>query len=503
MRPIDAYNALIERAREEALLSSCAELLEWDEVTYLPASGADYRGQQMAYIAGLAHEKGTDPRVGEWLAIAENSDLAADPDSPTAAVLREMRRLHERWALLPRSLVEEEARITASAQQEWAAALQDSDFSRFRPWLEKVVDLKQREAECLTGNGPHYDALLEDYEPGAKTAQLAQLFATLQPRLVSLLEIIAGSKVRPQVALLHREYPIERQKVFSETVAGAIGFDFERGRLDATVHPFFSTLGPHDCRITTRYNRHNFSDAFFATLHEVGHGLYEQGLDAEHFGTPLGEAASIGMHEGQARLWENLIGRRRAFWEHFYPQARQVFHESLHNASLDSFYRAINHVHAGCNRVQADEVTYHLHILLRFDLEQALLSGDLKVVDLPEAWNAAARRYLGVAPVNDAAGCLQDSHWSSGQFGYFPIYTLGAVYAAQLLAKAEAELGDLDPAMSKGDFTALLDWLRRNLYRHGQRYPASKLIEHITGTPASPEPLLAGLERKYRALYKV
>jgi carboxypeptidase Taq len=318
--------------------------------------------------------------------------------------------------------------------------------------------------------------------------------------LVPLANELTYASRRPNVAILRRDYPIDRQRILGELTASAIGFDFRRGRLDTSMHPFFSTIGPGDCRISTRYHASYFNDGFFATLHETGHGLYEQGLDPEHQGTPLGEAASLGLHESQSRLWENTVGRSRPFWQHLFPQARQLFPEALGDVSLDEFHFAVNHVEPSLNRVRADEVTYNLHVVIRFELEQALLSGDLKAADLPAAWNDAYRHALGVTPTNDAEGCLQDGHWSAGMFGYFPTYTLGNIFAAQLYEQAERDLGSLDEPFADGDFSGLLDWLRRKVHREGSRYPAAELVERVTGMAPDPQPLLRRLRRKYGEL---
>jgi carboxypeptidase Taq len=497
-----AYEELIRRAREEAVLASCAELLGWDELTYMPRGGVENRGNQMAYLAGLQHEKATDPRLGELLAQVENSSLVRDPEAPAAVNVRELRRRYDRAAWLPRALIEETARVTSIAQQEWLAALENADFGRFRPWLERVVNLKRREAECL-GFAVAYDALLDEYEPGLTSQDVTALFQALRADLLPLVATLAGAGHKPHVAILHREYPVERQRIFGETLAAAVGFDFHRGRLDTTPHPFFSIIGPGDCRITTRYHVHDFGDAFFAILHEVGHGLYEQGLSPAHYGTPMGEAPSLGVHESQARLWENGVGRALPFWKHFFPLARQVFHETLQDVSLDDFYFAVNCVEPSLNRIQADEVTYNLHILVRFELEQALVSGDLHAADLPGAWNEAYQHYLGVVPRNDAEGCLQDGHWAGALLGYFPTYTLGNIFAAQLFARAAADLGDLDRQFEEGEFGGLLGWLRDHIHRHGHRYRAAQLIEHATGRPPDHRPLVEVLQRKYSQLYGI
>jgi carboxypeptidase Taq len=503
MTPHAAYSQLLHWSREASLLASCAELLAWDEETYMPPGGVAHRGQQMGLLAGLHHERLTDPRLDELLAAVEGSALVRDPLSPEAVNVRELRRLYDRTCRLPRSLVEEIAQITCLAQQEWAIARRRADFPRFRPWLEKVVTLKRRQAESYGAAAGAYDALLEDYEPGARAQHLTRLFAELREQLGPLLEGIVGSTRRADVSILTRRYPLLRQRGFVRKVAEAVGFDFRRGRLDSTAHPFFAAVGPGDCRITTRYALHHFGEAFFATLHEVGHGLYEQGLAEEFYSTPMGEAPSLGLHESQARLWENTVGRSHAFWRHFFPLARQAFPAALRDIELDAFHFAINHVEPSLNRVQADEVTYNLHIAVRFELERAMIEGDLQAADVPGAWNEAYRRYLGVVPANDAEGCLQDGHWAAGLVGYFPTYTLGNVFAAQLMVQATKDLGDLAEPFARGEFGGLLGWLRERVHRQGSRHATPQLVEQITGHKPDPRPLVQALWRKYGELYGI
>ena len=383
-----AYDELMREARELGVLASCSALLGWDEQTYMTAGGSVHRGEQMALLAGLQHERATHPRIGDLLAIIESSDLVTAPDSPLAANVRELRRGYDRQVKLPRDLVEALARTTSLAQQEWITARREANFHRFQPWLEKIVQLKRQEAACLAPtvdpqaasspsgslSAPIYDALLDDYEPGASSHELAVLFQSLREQLVPLVQSIAEACARRAKdqgdAILRRKFPLDRQKVFAEAVAASVGFDFQRGRLDVAAHPFCTGIGPGDTRLTTRYDERQFSDAFFGVLHEVGHGLYEQGLPAEHFGTPLGEAASLGVHESQSRLWENAVGRSRPFWIYWFPLARRVFHEALHDVTLDQFLGTVNHVEPSLIRVQADEVTYNLHIIVRFELEE-------------------------------------------------------------------------------------------------------------------------------------
>ena len=498
MRPQAAYDELIRLVREEAMLSSCVDLLEWDEETCLPRGGVEHRSEQLALLAGLLHDRGTDPRLGELLGDVEGSRMVADPESPAAVNVREIRRDYDRERKLPRKLVAESARVTALAQQAWADAREAADYQVFRPWLERVLKLAREEAEAVGYPETVYDALLEDYEPGITTAEVARLFEDLKRELLPLAETITGGrKPRVRTGMQRREFPVDRQRIFGEAAAAAIGFDLERGRLDTSLHPFCTGLGPGDCRITARFSTRDFAGGFFAVLHEAGHALYEQGLDPEHYGTPMGDAASLGLHESQSRLWENLVGRRRSFWQHFFPRARAMFHEALHETRLDPFLADINRVERSCVRVRADEVTYNLHIFIRFELEQALLSTDLKAADLPEAWNAAYKQYLGVTPANDVEGCLQDGHWAEGLVGYFPTYTLGNVYAAQLFAAARAQLGDLDAQFARGDFGTLLEWLRSRVHRHGRRLTPKQLVERATGALPDWVPLISALREKY------
>jgi carboxypeptidase Taq len=498
-----AYAQLIQLSQQAALLGSCAELLGWDEETMMPTGGVEHRSRQMALLAGLYHERITDPRLGDLLDQIEDSALLADVQGQEAVNHRLLRRLHRRACQMPRALVEELAEVTSLAQQEWVVARRRSEFKRFLPWLKRIVKLKHREAEAHGWNTTAYDALLEDYEPGARTAPLTATFTQLRQALSPLLASLIGASRRPDVAILERRFPFQRQRSFARKVAEAVGFDFNRGRLDSTAHPFYSSVGPGDCRITTRYALNRFGDAFFATLHEVGHGLYEQGLPPEYYGTPLGEAPSLGLHESQARLWENTVGRSLGFWRHFFPLAQQAFPVALRNVNLDAFHFAVHHVAPSVNRVRADEVTYNLHIGIRFELEQALLNGDLKPADVPAAWNEGYKRDLGIVPADDAEGCLQDGHWASGLFGYFPTYTLGNMFAAQLTTTIRSQLGDLQDQWARGEFTGLLEWLRRNVYVRGSRLNATALIEQITGAKPDITALVESLRKRYGEMYAV
>jgi carboxypeptidase Taq len=498
-----AYDELIKRNQEYSLLGSCAGVLGWDERTYMPRKGSALRANQIALLARLAHGLRIDARVGELLTQLGQSDLVGDPDSAIAANIREIRRSYDRAIKMPPDLVEEIARVTTRAQQVWQDARQANDFRMFQPWLERIVSLKRRQADAVGYEQAPYDALLDEYEPGAKAGQVTEVFTALRSELVPLVRAITSSRRQPRRDVIEREFPIERQQFFGQAAAAAIGFDFDGGRLDVTTHPFCSGMGPGDCRITTRYNPRRFNDAFFGVLHEAGHGIYEQGLAPDQFGTPLGEAASLGIHESQSRAWENFVGRSRPFWDHFFPRAQQVFGSALHDVSLDDFYFAVNEVRPSFIRVEADEVTYNMHVILRFELEQELMTGALLPSDVPTAWNEKFQGMLGLRPPSDALGCLQDVHWSFGGIGYFPTYTLGNMYAAQFMEQAHADLPELEGDFRRGSFARLKDWLNERIHRHGQRYRAADLCRRVTGKPLSHRPLVQYLQHKYAALYGV
>jgi carboxypeptidase Taq len=391
---------------------------------------------------------------------------------------------------VPRSLVQELMSLATTAQQEWSEARRNNDFAQFLPWLTQIVSLKREEAACLAGGGSLYDALLEDFEPGMTTSRLDPLFAAMRSQLVALIDSLPAKKRKKGSGVLKRTYPIDRQRIFIESIAGDLGFGFDCGRLDLTAHPFFSTIGPGDVRITTRFNPADFSEAFFSSLHELGHGLFEQGLPPEWTGLPAGQCQSLALHESQSRFWENCVGRSPTFWEYAFPRAQELFHDALHDVSLDQFLAAVNQVERGWNRVRADEATYNLHIFVRYELEKSLLNGDLLPADLPAAWEERYRNILGVAPPDDAEGCLQDSHWASGQFGYFPTYALGNVFAAHLYEAVRKTIPDLDRQFAEGNFAPLQNWLRANLYSAGEFDDGWTLVERICACAIDPRRLV-------------
>ena len=460
----------------------------------MPRGGVKHRGEQMALLAGLVHDRSTDPRIGELLSDVEGSPLVADAESIEAVNVRELRRDFDRETRLPRRLVEEMARVSALSSQAWSEARDRDDFKSFAPFLDQTFALAREKADAFGYKDVRYDALLDDYEPDMTTAQLSILFEQLRSQLVPLVDALRD---RQHAQMPQREFPVERQRAFVESVAAKLGFDLEGGRFDLGPHPFCSMIGPGDVRIAARYQTGNLVNGFLGVMHETGHALYEQGLDSAHYGTPMGESVSLGIHESQSRMWENLVGRTRGFWLHFYPQLQKAFEDELRDVPLETFRAAMNHVAPGLIRVEADEVTYNLHVVIRFELERALLDGDLRAADVPDAWGERYREYLGIAPDNDRNGCLQDIHWSESLIGYFPTYTLGNVYAAQLFEAAERAIGPLEDAFAEGEFSALRGWLAENIHRHGKRYRAAALVERVTGTPPDPSALIASLSQRY------
>lgn len=498
----EAYHALGSHLEKIALLQSTSALLEWDQQTQLPARATAYRSDQITFLAGELHRLRTDPKWGDTIQAASASgDL--DPHSVSGCNVLNLKKDYLRQVKLPSSLVQELARACSDGHQIWVDARAENDFEKFAPALKRIVKLKQEQADAIGFQDCRYDALLDEFEPGAKTAEVAKILENLRVELVPLVESIATSSQKLPVDILHRNYPVAAQEQFVRQSAAAMGFDFQRGRLDVTHHPFCTETGPHDCRLTTRYDQDFFSSAFFGTLHEAGHGIYEQGLPPEHYGWPAGQFCSLGVHESQSRLWENLVGRSHSFWQHFFPIAAKNFPQTLSDVSVDSFYAAVNHVAPSLIRVEADEATYNLHIIIRFQLEQMLIEGSLAVDDLADAWNQKYQDSLGVTPTTFADGVLQDVHWSAGLIGYFPTYSLGNLYASQFFAAAEKGLGDLHEMFARGEFQPLKEWLNQQIHGLGKRYSADQLCEKVTGQRLSQGYLMDHLNQKLSPLYNL
>lgn len=498
----ECYTQLRSLRREAATIGSIEALVSWDQETYMPAGAAEARSEQLGLLARLEHERKTDPRIGELLDACA-SDATVRGDERLSASVREMRRDYEIATRLPGELVEELARVGSQAQEAWKGARAKSDYQAFKPWLEKMVGLSRRKAECLSRGGELYNALLDLYEPGATADEIEAVFTPLRERLSAFIRDIASNGTPPDTSMLDTKIPEPMQHRFGLRVLEAIGFDLKTGRLDVTTHPFCSGIAPGDTRLTTRYRDERFTDALYGTMHEGGHGLYEQGLPKgpETFGTPLSESVSLGIHESQSRMWENLVGRSEGFWAWALPVANECFDGALGGCAPERMAMAVNTATPSLIRVEADEGTYNLHVMLRFEIERALLGGDLGVDDVPGVWNEKMKAMLGLDVPDDARGCLQDVHWSFGLMGYFPTYTLGNLYAAQFWEAIRRDTPGVEDGFARGEFAPLLEWVRTNIHAHGRRYRASELCERATGSALSADPLMRHLESRIRPAY--
>lgn len=501
---MSAYDELRQRLREAQTLLTAAELLSWDQETMMPRKAAAFRAEQKALLSTLGHDRATDPRLGELIAECESDDRLR-ADETIAANLREIRRDFDRATKIPSSLVKEMSETNSLAMEAWREARARDEFERFRPFLERQLELNRAKAECWgrPASGELYDALLDDFEPGTSAASLEAVFAPLRAELSRLLQALADSPSPADDSIFRAPIPVAEQHACNVDLVRTLGFDGDAGRLDTSTHPFSTGLGPGDTRITTRYREDALLDAIGSTMHEVGHALYEQGLPkAEALGQPLAEPLGLGIHESQSRLWENHVGRSREFCGWLIGDLRRRF--AIHaSRTRDELYAAFNTVRPNLIRVESDEATYHFHIMLRFDLERAMLRGDLPTADLPEAWNRRIKSDLDLDVPDDARGCLQDVHWSMGAIGYFPTYTLGSLHAAQIWEAALRDEPGLPGQIERGEFRTLLDWLRDRVHRHGRRYTAAELCERITGRAMSHEPLIRHLDAKLRPLYRI
>jgi carboxypeptidase Taq len=494
----DTLQPLRDRLATISDLNSAAALLHWDQETYMPQGGVPLRAEQLSTMSRLVHEMLVSEETGRLLAVAE----PPDPDTEEHALLRLARRDYDRATRLPARLVAELSRARSLAQPVWARARKESDWEAFAPHLESILILVRESVEHLGYEEHPYDALLDLYEPGTKTSLLREMFDGLKAELVPMIRRLPSGEDRSRP--LRGTFDEEKQEAFGRTIITAFGYDWMRGRQDRVVHPFCIPLGgPEDVRITTRFEEAWLSPALFATMHEAGHALYEQGVDPAYSRTPLAGGTSMGVHESQSRLWENIVGRSPDFWGHYYPTLQESFPEALSDVDLEIFYRAINEAKPSEIRVEADELTYNLHVLLRFELELELLDDGLSVADLPDAWNAKMEEYLDLRPESAARGVLQDVHWSAGLFGYFPTYSIGNVLSVQLFDAAVGHHPEITGQIGKGEFGTLLGWLRENIHRHGSRYDPEDLVERATGRPLDPEPYLSYLKSKFGELYSL
>ena len=494
----DAYEALLDRVQRWNAVGSASGVLGWDQQVMMPEGGTPARSKQLSALSSVHHDMVTADETGELLDELDDADLTDEQ----AAVVREVRREYERADAVPVELVEEISETGSEALQAWEEAKAEDDFDEFAPYLEKHVELKREYAEHIDPDRDPYEVLFEEFEPCLSMERAESILAELREALVPMIEDIRESDVELAVDTFEGTFPEDEQEALSRDALELVGYDFDRGRLDVSSHPFTSG-NQFDCRVTTRFDETDPLGAVGSTVHEFGHAQYNLGLPQEHFGTPLGTSRDLSVHESQSRLWENHVGRSEAFWREFLPVFQEHFPQT-EEATVRDAYEAFNQVYEdNLIRVEADELTYHLHIVIRFEIERDLIRGDLDVEDVPGVWNDKYEEYLGIRPDTDSEGCLQDIHWSHGNFGYFPTYSLGSVMAAQLFEAAEAEIDDLDAKIAEGEFDDLHDWLGENVHRHGSRYETNELVKRATGEDFSADAFLDYVDEKYGELYGI
>ncbi|MCJ7715809.1 MAG: carboxypeptidase M32 [Anaerolineales bacterium] len=483
-------------------LTSATALLSWDQQTYMPPGGVIARGNQIGTLSSLAHSKFVSEDVGKLLEDLKAYAESLDPDSNDACLIEVTSRDYQKQIKVPSDYVAEFSRITVVAHSAWEEARKNDDFSHFQPHLEKIVEMRRQYADFFTPYDHVYDPLLDDFEPGMKTAEVQEIFSALRPKQVELIKAISE---KPEVddSFLHQPFDDQKQWDFGEQAITEFGYDWNRGRQDKAAHPFTTNFSTGDVRITTRVDSNFLNPALFGTLHEAGHAIYEQGISMELERTPLASGASLAIHESQSRMYENLLGRSYDFWVYFYPKLQETFSTELGNVDLDTFYKGINKVEPSLIRVEADEATYNLHVMLRLELEIALMDGKLQVSDLPSAWNERMEEYLGIVPPNDADGVLQDVHWSAGILGYFPTYSLGNLVSNQLWEKINQDIPKLSSQIQSGDFKELLTWLRENVHQHGSKFKPQVLVNRIVGSDIAPEAYVKYLNDKFGAIYEL
>ncbi len=492
---------LKERLAEITALGQAAGLLGWDQHTYMPDGSAEGRSEQLAVLGKVIHEKFTDDSIGTLLDAAASEVDGLPDENLDKQLVRMTTHDYGLSRKIPSDLVAEDARVSAMAQSVWAVARKSNDFASFAPWLTKNIDIARRKVDCYGYDEVPYDALLNLYEPKMKTSDVKVLFDQVRPVVVNIVKKIVDSGNDVDTSILTREYPEDAQEAFSKRIVAKFGYDFNRGRLDRTVHPFASSFGRDDCRISTRFDKNFLPMAMMGTFHEAGHAMYEQNTGVDLVLTPLAGGCSNSVHESQSRMWENIVGRSRGFWNAEFAGLQQAFPTTLASSDAEPLFRALNKIEPTLIRVEADEVTYNLHIILRFELEQQLLSGELSVADAPEAWNAKVREYLGIDPPNDSEGVLQDVHWAMGGMGYFPTYSLGNFLSAQLFETATAAHPEIPEDIARGEYKSLFDWLVDNVWKHGRRYFPQELIKKATGRELETGPYLKYLTTRFGDIY--
>jgi len=487
---------------EVSHLDKTINVLSWDQQVYMPPGGAESRSEQLETLQRIKHDRFTSEETGKLLQELKPYTAKLDPDSDDARIIMMISRRYEKKTKVPSEFVGELARVTAIAYQVWTQARAENNFSLFRPHLEKIVDMKRQYASFFAPYDHVYDPLLDKYEPSMKTAEVQAIFAPLRTQQVELIKAISD-KTQVDDSFLYQDFDETRQWDFGVQVITQIGYNWEQGRQDKTVHPFTTDLGYGDIRITTRIDPKLFNSAFFSNVHECGHALYDQGIPKHLSDVSLNEELSLGIHESQSRMWENLVGRSLPFWQYFYPKLQKTFPAQLGKVKLEDFYKGINKVQPSFIRTEADEATYNLHIMLRLEIEIGLMEGSLQVKDLPEVWNDRMRAYLGITPPNDAEGVLQDVHWSDGDLGYFPTYALGNLVAAQLWEKIKQDIPDLEDQIIRGEFSTLLGWLREKIHKHSAKYFPQELLQRITGSKIDSAPYIRYLRNKFGQIYNL
>lgn len=497
------YHKLLERVHEINDIGKAAAVMYWDREVNMPAAGAAERTAQMTTLSSLIHRMFTSDEMGELIERAAAELDGADYDSDEAALIRLLRRDYADERKLPAEYVARSAAISGQTREAWVKARAENDFAHFRPWLEQVIALCQEQADYYGYEDEKYDALLDKYEPGMKTTEVRAIFDAVKAELVPLRQAIDESPVKLYDSIVHQAYDIDKQKAFGRYIAAALGYDFDRGHLGTVVHPFATSFSRNDARITTRWYPDFLNPSLFGILHESGHAMYEQGTHPSLSRTPLARGTSLGIHESQSRMMENIVGRSRGFWQAHFPKLQSVFPEALGGHAAEDFYRAINKTQPSFIRVEADELTYNFHIILRFELEQAMLNGDLIAADLPMAWNDKMQALLGITPPNDSQGCLQDVHWSRPGFGYFPTYALGNLYGAQFFETAAAQNPAIVEELARGRTAALLAWLRENIHQYGKKFTPGELVVRVTGQPLDHEAFMRYVTAKFGDLYEL
>jgi carboxypeptidase Taq len=497
----NAYSDLVDKLEEISRLGGVMSTLHWDQEVIMPSGAAQSRAKQISALAGVIHERSTDPKLGDCLSALSEEDPSTF-NQFEACNIREAQREYDKETKVPKKLVQEMAELGSKGHFVWIKARKDNKFSDFAPTLERFIELKKEWAACVFPDLSAYDANIDNFERGTTMAEIAPIFERLKAELIPLIKSVREAKYQPDTSFLEGTFPVDRQEALGKQISRDMGFAFDQGRMDVSVHPFCGGGHPTDVRITTRYHDSDFIESLYAVIHETGHGLYEQGRMKEGRDLPVSEALTMGIHESQSLFWERMIAQNKAFCAHYIETIRATFPQNLEAVTSDTLYEAINTCNPSFIRVEADELTYPLHVILRFEVEMGLFDGSVRVCELPELWNDKMENYLGVRPPTDTLGVLQDVHWSGGAFGYFPSYTLGAMYACQFFNTMQSELPDTLKHIESGNFSPIKNWLNAKIHSQGSLYSPQELVQRITGEPLNPDHFINYLKTKYHAIYK-